>query len=82
MKQVCKELVHSPRVREVNRLVDIARPLASDIKLLKPSLTREFKHYFPFKVSFTLTIVVFSQYVFSNDTAFTIHEHLSQVSSS
>ena len=59
LKQVRKELVHSPRVREVNRLVDIARPLASDMKLLKPSLTREFNQYVPFKVSFTLTIVVF-----------------------
>ena len=59
LKQVRKKLVHSPRVREVNQLLDIARPLASDMKLLKPSLTREFNQYVPFKVSFTLTIVVF-----------------------
>ena len=59
LKQVRKELVHSPRIREVNQLVDIARPLASDMKLLKPSLTREFNQYVPFKVSFTLTCIVF-----------------------
>ena len=59
LKQVRKELVHSPRIREVNQLVDIARPLADDMKLLKPSLTSEFNQYVPFKVSFTLTVTVF-----------------------
>ena len=29
------------------------------MKLLKPSLTREFNQYVPFKVSFTLTVTVF-----------------------
>ena len=58
-KQVRKELVHSPRIREVNQLVAIARPLASDMKLLKPSLTRECNQHVPFKVSFTLTCIVF-----------------------
>ena len=53
LKQVRKELVHSPRIREVNQLVDIARPIASDMKLLKPSLTHEFNQYVPFKVSST-----------------------------
>ena len=58
LKQVRKELVHSPRIREVNQLVAIAHPLASDMKLLKPSLTREFNQYVSFKVSFTLTCIV------------------------
>ena len=48
----------SPRVREVKRLVEIARPFAQDMKLLKPSLTWEFNQYVPFKVSFTLTVTV------------------------
>ena len=44
---------------EYNQLVEIARPFAQDMKHLKPSLTREFNQYVPFKVSFTLTVIVF-----------------------
>ena len=59
LKAVRKRLISSPRVRQVNQLVKIARPFAKDMKLLKPSLTREFNQYVPFKVSFTLTVTVF-----------------------
>ena len=59
LKAVRKKLISSPRVRQVNQLVEIARPFAQDMKLLKPSLTREFNQYVPFKVSFTLTVTVF-----------------------
>ena len=54
-----KKLVSSPRVRQVNQLVEIACPFAQDMKLLKPSLTREFNQYVPFKVSFIFTVTVF-----------------------
>ena len=59
LKEVRKELSKNPRVREVNQLIEIARPFASDMKLLKPALTREFNHYVPFKISFALTATVF-----------------------
>ena len=59
LKAVRKKLMSSPIVRQVNQLVEIARPFAQDMKLLKPSLTREFNQYVPFKVSFTLTVTVF-----------------------
>ena len=59
LKAVRKKLISSLRVRQVNQLVEIARPFALDMKLLKPSLTREFNQYIPFKVSFTLTAIVF-----------------------
>ena len=59
LKAVRKKLISSPRVRQVNQLVEIARPFAQDMKLLKPSLTREFNQYVPSKVSFTLTVTVF-----------------------
>ena len=59
LKAVRKKLISSPRVRQVNQLVEIERPFAQDLKLLKPSLTREFNQYVPFKVSFTLTVTVF-----------------------
>ena len=49
----------NPRVRQVNQLVEIARPFAQNMKLWKPSLTRELNQYVPFKVSFTLTVIVF-----------------------
>ena len=59
LKAVRKKLISSPRVRQVNQLVEIARPFAQDMSLLKPSLTRGSNQYVPFKVSFTLTITVF-----------------------
>ena len=58
LKAVRRKLISSPRVRKVNQLVEIARPFAQDMKLLKLSLTREFNQYVPFKVSFTLTMIV------------------------
>ena len=59
LKAVRKKLISSPRVRQVNQLVEIARPFAQDMNFLKPSSTREFNQYVPFKVSFTLTVIVF-----------------------
>ena len=59
LKAVRKKLISSPRVRQVNQLVEIARPFAEDMKFLKPSLTGKFNQYVPFKVSFTLTVIVF-----------------------
>ena len=58
LNAVRKKLISSPRVRQVNQLVEIARPVAQDMKLLKPSLTREFNQYVTFKVSFTLTVTI------------------------
>ena len=39
LKAVQKESMSNPRVRQVNQLVEIARPFAQVMKLLKPSLT-------------------------------------------
>ena len=58
LKAVRKKLISSPRVRQADQLVEIERPFAEAMKLLKPSLTREFNQYVPFKVSFTLTVIV------------------------
>ena len=55
LKAVRKKLIRSPKLRQVNQLVEKAPPFAQDMKLLKPSLTREFIQYVPFKVSFTLS---------------------------
>ena len=59
LKEVRKELIKSSKVREVNQLVEIARPVASDMRLMKPALTREFNQYVPFKISFGLSLIVF-----------------------
>ena len=59
LKAVRKKLINSPRVRQVNQLVEVARPFAKDMKLLKPSLTREFNQYVLFKVSIILIVIVF-----------------------
>ena len=59
LKAVRKKLISSPSVRQVNQLAEIARLFAEDMKLLKPSLARKFNQYLPFKVSFTLTVIVF-----------------------
>ena len=59
LKAVRNKLVSSPRVRQVNQLLEIARPLAQDKKPLKPSLTQEFNQYVHFKVPFIMTVIVF-----------------------
>ena len=58
-KAARKKLISSSRVRQINQLVEIARPFAQDMKHLKPSLNREPNQYVPFKVPFTLTVIVF-----------------------
>ena len=58
-KEVKLQLTKGPKNREVKHMIDIARPYASEMKLLKPALTKEFNQYVPFRVSFMLTITVF-----------------------
>ena len=58
-KALHENLISSPRVLQVNQLVEIARPFAQDMKLLGPPLTSEFNQYVPFKVCFRLTGIVF-----------------------
>ena len=59
LKAVRKKLISSSGVRQVIQLVEIARPLAQDMKLLKPSLARAFNQYVPFTVFFTMKVTVF-----------------------
>ena len=56
---VRKEQLHSQSVREIFQLVDMALPFASDMKLLKPSVTHEFNQYVQIKSSVYLTVIVF-----------------------
>ena len=56
---VRKKLIGSPGFGLINQLLEKARPFAQDMKLLKPSLTRDFYQYVHFKVSFTLAVIAF-----------------------
>ena len=58
LKKINKELARGPKPREVKHFVEIVRPFASDMKLLEPSLVKEFNQYVPFRVSFMLTLTV------------------------
>ena len=57
-KEARKKLLHSPRVRGVNQLLDIAGPFAKDIKLFKLLSQKKIINMFLFKLSFTLTVIV------------------------
>ena len=59
LKEVKLQLAKGPKNREVKHMIDIARPYASEMKLLKPALTKEFNQYVPFRISFMLTLTVF-----------------------
>ena len=76
-KAVRKNLRSSVTVRQVNQLVEINRPFAQDMKLLKPSLTREFNQYVPFKMSCNLTVMVGFHRLNSGTPCFLVY--LSQV---
>ena len=53
LREVKLQLAKGPKNREVKHMIDIARPYASEMKLLKPALTKEFIQYVPFRISFT-----------------------------
>ena len=59
MKEVKLQLAEGPTIREVKRLIDIERPYAYEMKLLRPAHTKEYNQYVPFRISFMLTITVF-----------------------
>ena len=59
MKEVKLQLAKGPKNREAKHLIDIARPYASVVKLLKPALTKQFNENVSFRISFMLTITVF-----------------------
>ena len=58
LKAVQKKVISSPSVRQVNQLVEIARPFAPNMKLLKHAVTREFIQYVSLRVAFNLTLLV------------------------
>ena len=56
-KEVKLQLAKGPKNREVRHLIDLARPYASGLKLLKAALTKQCN--VSFRISLMLTITVF-----------------------
>ena len=59
MKEVKLQLTKGPKKREFKLFIDIAIPYASEMKLLKPTLTKEFNQYVPLRISFMRTTTLF-----------------------
>ena len=59
LRKVRAELIRSPKIKSSDDLVQIARPIAADMRTLKPTLVSEFKEYVPLKMSLSLTVIVF-----------------------
>ena len=53
------QLIDSPHLTKVDQLNEIAKPIAHNMRLLKPSLVDKMEQYDPLKLSLILTIVVF-----------------------
>ena len=70
-----KQLLYSPRVREVSQFADISRPFASDMKLLKHSVTKEYKQNVPIKLySLWLSLIMwFRQFYICFSSLFIIN---------
>ena len=58
LKTVQQNLISSPIFSLVNKLVDIARAFAQDLKFFKTPMIGNFIQYVLFKVFFTLTVIV------------------------
>ena len=54
----------NPVIADNNHLAEIAKPIAQEMKMFKPSLIKELRSYVPIKISLTLTVIVFILNVF------------------
>ena len=59
LREVKAQLIDSPHLTKVDQLNKIAKPIAHNMRLLKPSLVDKMEQYVPLKLYLTLTIVVF-----------------------
>ena len=59
LREVKAKLIDSPHLTKVDQLNEIAKPIAHNMRLLKPSLVDKMEQYVPLKLSLTLTIFVF-----------------------
>ena len=59
IKQVKRKIVMHQRITESNQLVEIAKPIAVQMQMLKPTLVNKLDSYVPMKLSLMLTVTVF-----------------------
>ena len=59
LREVKAQRIDSPHLTKVDQLNEIAKPIAHNMRLLKPSLVDKMEQYVPLKLSLTLTIAVF-----------------------
>ena len=55
LKEVKQQLANRPKKHKDKHIIDIARPYASEMKLLKPALTKEIIQFVLFRISVMLT---------------------------
>ena len=59
LREVKAKLIDSPHLTKVDQLNEIAKPIAHNMRLLKPSLLDKMEQYVPLRLSLTLTAIVF-----------------------
>ena len=59
LRKVRAELLFSPKVKNSEDLVTVAKPFTSDMLMLKPTLKSHLSEYVPIKISLSLTVIVF-----------------------
>ena len=59
LRDVKTKLIDSPQLTKTDQLDAIAKPIAHDMRLLKPTLTSKLETYVPLKLSLMLTVIVF-----------------------
>ena len=59
LREVKTKLIDSPQLTKTDQLDAIAKPIAHDMRLLKPTLTSKLETYVPLKLSLMLTVIVF-----------------------
>ena len=59
LKEVRERLLEGPKMRDPKKLLDIAPPITSKVKQLRPSLSNEFESHLSIKHSLTKNLISF-----------------------
>lgn len=59
LKEVRENLLDSPKMRDPEKLLEIARPITSKMTQLRPSLSREFESHLSIKHSLVMSLISF-----------------------
>ena len=59
LKEVREHLIDSPKMRDPEKLLEIARPISSKMTQLRPSLSKEFDSHLSIKISLLMSLISF-----------------------